>query len=46
VYASQDIIRVIKEDQMLGECGTHGKDKKRIQNFGLKTRREERTLKT
>jgi len=33
-YASPNIIRVIKEDEMYGAYSTHGRDEKYIQNFG------------
>jgi len=36
----------VKEDEMGGVCSTHGRDKKCMQDFGQKTRREETNQKT
>jgi hypothetical protein len=36
LYASPNIIRVIKEDGMGGGCSTQGRDEKCLQNFSLK----------
>jgi hypothetical protein len=37
MYASPDIVRVIKEDMMVRACSLHGRDEKCIQCFGWKT---------
>jgi hypothetical protein len=37
LYASQNIIRVIKSRKMSGACSTYGGDEKCIQHFGRKT---------
>jgi hypothetical protein len=34
LYSKQNIIRVIEENEMGGECSAHGGDEKCVQNFG------------
>jgi hypothetical protein len=47
LYASRDVIRVIKSRNMRGRaCRTRGRDEKGILNFSGKTRREETIRKT
>jgi len=47
LYASPDIVSdQIKEDEMRGTCSKHGRDEKYVQNLGLKTCRQETSLKT
>jgi hypothetical protein len=36
----------MKENEVGGECGTHGGGEKIVQGFGRKTRRKETTLKS
>jgi hypothetical protein len=36
-YASPNIIKLIRENEMGGSCGMHGKGEKCIQSFGQKT---------
>jgi hypothetical protein len=37
LYASPDIIKIIKVNEMGGTCSTNGSDGKCIKNFGWKT---------
>jgi hypothetical protein len=47
LYPSPNIVREMKSRRIRsGACSTHGSDEKRIQNFGPKTLREEKTRKT
>jgi hypothetical protein len=48
IYSSPDIIRQvkIKENEVGGACGTHGRGEKSVQGFGGKGRRKETTWKT
>jgi hypothetical protein len=42
-FTRYHLIDRIKDDEMDGECGTHGRGKKCVQHFSLNTRREETT---
>jgi hypothetical protein len=46
LYSSPDIIRQVKENEVGGACGTHGRGEKSLQGFGGKARRKETTGKT
>jgi hypothetical protein len=46
LYSTSDIIRQIKENEVGGAYGTHGRGEKGVQGFGGKARRKETTWKT
>jgi hypothetical protein len=48
LYSSPDIIKAdkIKENEVGGACGMHGRAQKRVQGFGGKARRKKTTWKT
>jgi hypothetical protein len=43
LYASPDIIRQAKANEVSGACGTHGRGEKSVQGFGGKARGKETT---